>query len=184
MEPTRPASLEAARLIRDVRLIPANETDVVDVSLRPFTAVDIRACEAWKSAIHLDGFMSRSAPFQFNGTVDQSSPDYRWFVIIVDGEEAGAIWLEREPSEPGVVRLGIFLGEESRFGRGIGRVAITTAIQQCRPLLGFERVRLSVRLNNDRAIACYRACGFRQVGRGTKPVKDAVIDFLTMERDA
>jgi RimJ/RimL family protein N-acetyltransferase len=156
----------------------------MDVALRPFTAADIEVSEAWQSAVHLDSFMSRSAPDQFNGTVDQDSPDYRWFVIVVDGEDAGAIWLEREAGEPSVARLGIFLAEESRCGRGVGRAAIARAIGECQRVLGFDRVRLHVRVNNPRAIACYERCGFQQVGRGTRTVKHAAIDFLIMEKKA
>jgi len=158
---------------------------IMDVTLRPFTNGDIGAWQRWRSAIDLDKFMSRSAPSRFDGTVDQWGSEYRWFVIKVGDLDAGAIWLEREPGEWGVVRLGIFLGNESSFGKGVGRRAIEQAVCQAHAAFEFTRVRLAVRLNNDRAIACYRACGFREVGRGTKAdIRHDAVDFMTMEREA
>jgi len=157
----------------------------MDVTLRPFSNGDIAAWQRWKSAINLDKFMSRSAPSGFDGGVDQCSSEYRWSVIIVGDLDTGVIWLEREPDEWGVVRLGIFLGDESFFGKGVGRRAIEQAICQAHAAFEFTRVRLAVRLNNERAIACYRACGFQEIGRGTKAdIGQDAIDFITMEKEA
>ena len=129
------------------------------VELRPFTNDDLEAYQRWKSTIELGTFMSRSAPFAFDGTVDQSSSDYRWLVIAADGRDVGTIWLEREPDETSAVRLSIFLGDAAYLDKGIGRQAIDLTL--CRSWFDFKRVRLNVRPVNARAIACYKASGFR-----------------------
>ncbi len=156
----------------------------MDVELRPFTDADLAACERWKSAIDIRKFMSRSAPFRFNGAVDEFGAEYRWFVIVADGREVGTIWFDREPEDANAVRLSLFLGDEAYAGKGIGRQAIELGIGACRGWFQFGHVRLHVRVNNRRAIACYLACGFRETGRGTKTTADGVIEFLTMEREA
>jgi RimJ/RimL family protein N-acetyltransferase len=157
----------------------------MEVQLRPFANADLEAHRRWILTIDLDKFMSRSAPRGFEGTVDQAGPDYRWFVIVAGGRDVGTIWLERETGQTSAVRLGVFLGEESHLGKGIGRKAIDQVIKLCRGWFGFTRVRLAVRLNNARAIACYMACGFRQIGRGTNTDgRGDVISFITMEREA
>jgi RimJ/RimL family protein N-acetyltransferase len=152
--------------------------------LRPFTNADLVAYQRWKSTIDLGTFMSRCAPLGFRCSVDESGAEYRWFVIVAAGRDVGTIWLERERDDTDTARLGIFLSDESCCGKGIGRRAIDQAIALGRPSLQFTRVRLHVRLANARAIRCYRACGFLQIGRGTKRDKSgSTIDYLTMEKE-
>lgn len=128
--------------------------------------------------------MSRSAPLRFDGTVDQASPEYRWFVIVAGGLDLGTVWLERESDDTRTARLGIFLSDEAYCARGIGRQAIDQAIHLCQAAFDVKRVRLAVRVDNHRAIACYKACGFRETWRRTKTdARNGVIEFLTMEKD-
>jgi RimJ/RimL family protein N-acetyltransferase len=154
------------------------------IQLRPFTDGDLEAHQHWQSRIALGKFMSRSAPHAFNGVVDQSSSEYRWFVIAAGGCDIGTIWLEREADDTNAVRLGIFLGDGAYFDKHIGRQAIDQVITICRSWFDFKRVRLNVRLNNARAIACYTACGFRPIGQTKRNTRDNVLDVLTMEKEA
>ncbi len=179
-----------AREVRDTTHIflmiffPLEEDDIMDVELRPFTNADLEAHEHWQLTIDLGKFMSRSTPSGFFGSVEESSAEYRWFVIVATGRDVGTIWLERERDETSAVRLGIFLGDESYCGKGIGRQAIDQVITLCRFSFRFTRVRLHVRLTNARAIRCYRACGFREIGQRTKrDTCGGMIDFLIMEKE-
>ncbi len=156
----------------------------MDLELRPFTDGDLEAYERWKRAIDIGRFMSRTTPFRFDGHVDQTGSDYRWFVIVADGRDVGTIWFDREPEDASAMRVSLCLADQSYAGKGIGRRAIERAIESCRPWFPFTRVRLHVRVDNARAIACYRACGFKETGRGRKTTGNAVIEFLTMEREA
>jgi len=155
------------------------------VEIRELTQDDLQWIPIWYANINAEQFTSRLYPRPF---VEDNSrlPDrdsVAWFVILVEGRPAGHVWLEIDCQETSTAILGILLGDPDLFGRGIGRKAIELARPAARERLKFQRVKLSVRKNNLRAIACYERCGFRIVGEGTKQSDDVEpIDYYTMER--
>jgi len=60
------------------------------------------------------------------------------------------------------------IGHTDKLGIGLGQQVIPLAIELAHTKLEFEGVQLCVRKTNFRAIACYKACGFRIIGEGTK----------------
>ena len=126
--------------------------------------------------------MSRFFPGKFTGrNIDDDN--FAWEVIVHDGRDIGTIWLEKDGSDCDVSILGILIGEEGHWGRGIGREAIALMIREARGKLSFETVRLNVRRDNKRAISCYKSCGFRIIKEGSKTGdKGERIDFFTMEK--
>jgi RimJ/RimL family protein N-acetyltransferase len=142
------------------------------VTLRPFAPTDLPLLSDWERAINAAQYMSRTRPKPSSlGPGDGTQP--LWFVIEVDDTPAGTLWLERGETL-NEAALGILLGDQAVFGRGIGQRAIALAIEHLNSLNGLTRVTLNVRSNNIRAIACYERCGFkiartseRQQGEGT-----------------
>ncbi|NLH48320.1 MAG: GNAT family N-acetyltransferase [Myxococcales bacterium] len=151
------------------------------ITLRPFTREDLPALDGWCKTIDAWRYLSRCVPRRFNRRSLPADEAYQWSVIVVDGTAVGTVWLEKE--EAGIVRLGILIGREDLLGQGIGRAAIDLAIRTAPADFSLARVRLHVRKNNARAIACYRACGFRQTGEGCKlDPQGESIEFLEMEK--
>ena len=62
-------------------------------------------------------------------------------------------------------KLGIFIGEEKHRGKGIGKEAIQLILDYGFHYLNLNSIQLSVFAFNERAIACYKKCGFKEVGR-------------------
>jgi [ribosomal protein S5]-alanine N-acetyltransferase len=60
--------------------------------------------------------------------------------------------------------IGIRIGEERHRGQGFGKEALAMALNYCWKHLNLERVGLVVFRNNARAIAAYRASGFKKEG--------------------
>jgi len=60
--------------------------------------------------------------------------------------------------------IGLRIGEPSSRGQGRGGEALLLAIRYCWDHLNLTRLALTVFARNDRAIALYRAAGFRQEG--------------------
>ena len=60
--------------------------------------------------------------------------------------------------------IGLRIGEPSNRGQGRGGEALLLAIRYCWDHLNLTRLALTVFARNDRAIALYRAAGFRQEG--------------------
>lgn len=121
------------------------------ISLRDFKEADKGLLAGWVEAIHAPLYMSRSSP---------RLPVFAWYVIQVDGDDMGTVWLEKESPDDQEAVLGILIGRGDRLGQGVGRAAIRLALTQAQSRLHFGSVRLNVRKNNTRAIACYQHCGF------------------------
>ena len=102
-------------------------------------------------------------------------------MIIADHEEIGTVWLEKTDASTEMAMLGILIGDEGKHGKGIGVSAIKLAINHSKDRLGFRNVRANVRLNNTRAISCYRKSGFTIISKGVKIRKGLKIPFATME---
>lgn len=74
--------------------------------------------------------------------------------------------------KPGEFRLGIIVGEAGLFSLGIGEQAIKLALSEARKTIPIEKLHLDVRLDDQRAIACYQKCGFKISGYGVKQETD------------
>lgn len=61
--------------------------------------------------------------------------------------------------------LGVFIGEAAFRSKGFGAEAIKLLLNYGFQTLGLHSVLLHVYEENARAIACYRKCGFREIGR-------------------
>jgi RimJ/RimL family protein N-acetyltransferase len=149
------------------------------VELRLFEKGDLALLETWTQRIHAEQYMSRTRPLDHAHLASGPADGLLWFVIRVDGADAGTVWLEREGA--GSARLGILLGDESLLGLGIGALAVRLAVARAGEL-SVDRVALHVRTGNERAIACYAKCGFVPVERRVKRGGDgSLIEFLRME---
>jgi len=86
------------------------------------------------------------------------------FVIEVDGERAGWIGVDEETDEwyPSA-SLDIFLGQGFQ-DRGLGSEALRQVIDWLVGEKGHHRITIDPRVENERAIRCYEAVGFRRVG--------------------
>jgi RimJ/RimL family protein N-acetyltransferase len=62
-------------------------------------------------------------------------------------------------------RYAVGILDASRLGRGIGQDVTRTVLRHAFGDLGLHRVDLRVLAFNERAIACYRRCGFVEEGR-------------------
>ncbi len=61
--------------------------------------------------------------------------------------------------------LGLVIGEKAYWGKGFGQEATRLLLDYAFNLLNLESVALGVYAFDERAIACYRMAGFREIGR-------------------
>ena len=86
------------------------------------------------------------------------------WIIEVDGRLAGEARLDNINRQDQRARMAIGLFSDRSLGRGIGRAAVRLVLDQAFGEMGLHRVDLRVLSFNERAIRCYRACGFRHEG--------------------
>ncbi len=64
--------------------------------------------------------------------------------------------------------LGIFIGEENEREKGYGTEVIRLLLDYGFNYLNLQNIKLDVLSFNERAIACYKKCGFKECGRRRK----------------
>ena len=124
------------------------------VTLRPQEPGDVPA---------LNAIIAEPAVSRWWGT-DPTIDDQDAFTIVVDGEIAG--WLGwYEETEPDYRYGGLDISLATRYqGRGLGREALTLAARWLIESRAHHRIIIDPAAANERAIATYKAVGFKPVG--------------------
>ena len=87
------------------------------------------------------------------------------WAVEVDGRLLGEARLDGLDPHDRRARLATGLYDPAQLGRGFGREVIGLVLSHAFGSLGLHRVDLRVLAFNERAIRCYRACGFMEEGR-------------------
>ena len=154
------------------------------VTLRSFLSNDLKQHLAWADAIDARRYMSRIFPKRFEGNSIENNSYFCWYVIMYNDVDVGSIWLEKQNADDNVTQLGILIGNENLLDKGIGRKAIEQAILDSLSIKPASTVLLNVRKSNERAQACYKACGFKIVSQDVKTNDYGDrIEFFTMEKE-
>lgn len=163
------------------------------VNLRAHEPEDLEATMAWindrEVTMYLSGLfrfpISRASEKQWLEKATRGDdPSNRMFVIqSKDGTYLGSIGLHHIDYINGLAELGIVIGRKDYWGKGHGRDAVRTLLRFAFLNLRLRKVYLKVFAFNERAIACYRKLGFKEVGRLRQhELKDGVFhDEIYME---
>lgn len=92
------------------------------------------------------------------------------WVVEHGGRFLGEVRLDGLDPQEGTARLAIGFYDASKLGLGLGREAVQLALAHAFTTLHLRRVTLRVVAYNERAIRCYRACGFIELNREPKAV--------------
>ena len=137
------------------------------VSLRSVSPADLPTIDRWAGV--MAHRLTRTRPYAEGADRHEPGAGLFWYVIAEAGFDVGTVWVELLPAGSEAV-LGIFLGDRSSLGRGIGTAAIGLAVAEFRREHRHVPIILRVRRPNARAIACYRRAGFAITERGFKPL--------------
>ncbi len=86
-------------------------------------------------------------------------------IETVEGVHIGNIGLHDLDWKNRNAQLGVVIGEKAYWGLGYGTDAIKALLRFAFDEMNLHRVQLRVFDFNERAIRCYRRCGFREEGR-------------------
>ncbi|HEX6122744.1 MAG TPA: GNAT family protein [Ktedonobacterales bacterium] len=109
--------------------------------------------------------------------------DQSEFVIQVEGTIIGTVSLHRwRNRRAGTASLGISIHDPEYVGKGYGREAIELLLDWSFRIQNYRRISLDTLATNERAIRCYRACGFQEEGRLRQHeyTDGAYVDILVM----
>lgn len=82
-----------------------------------------------------------------------------------EGLHIGNIDLREMRHEDRKTELGIMIGDKEYWSKGYGTDAVLTLLRFAFDEMNLNRVWLTVHDSNERAITCYRKCGFQEEGR-------------------
>ena len=158
----------------------------MDLSLRRFEQNDLPYLPIWSGAVGSYKYMQKVTPLNYSSPSDFSKwgDEFVWYAILLDGDPIGGVWVDRRRPGDFIGILGIIIGRPDVLGRGIGRRAISMAIENAVKILGVSRVRLTVRQANERAVRSYRSVGFIISGEGITALPDgSSVPFFRMEME-
>jgi RimJ/RimL family protein N-acetyltransferase len=141
------------------------------ISIGPFVPEDFASVFCWFNDVAAARLDLAYRP------VDMMAHQQWWHGLSKDPSKV--VFAIRKTSEPAIIgfvqitainsvhrsaEMGVRIGEEKNRGQGYGTEALRLALSFCWNHLNLNRVQLSVFKHNLRAIAAYKAAGFRKEG--------------------
>ncbi len=110
---------------------------------------------------------SRAAEEAFiREAVSQHAKGNKYYTVeTLDGEYIGAAGFSDIQHVNRRATIGLVIGRRDMHGQGYGTDTVRLLLHTAFHVYNLEKVTLKVFSNNHPAIACYRKCGFREVGR-------------------
>lgn len=143
------------------------------VVLRAMTRDDLPRLWEFRHDVEAQALVSNCAPepqslarmqADFDREVSKGGTDGTAFAIEADGKYIGGCSLYRFDQTARTCELVIEIVDRAYWGRGFGRDAICLLLDYAFRFHNMHKVYLGVWGNNERAIRCYRACGFVEEG--------------------
>lgn len=107
------------------------------------------------------------------------------FLIIRKSDDTliGTVGLEQIDYINRIATLGIFIGEKTDRSKGYGTEAIKLLLDFAFNYLNLNNVKLDLLAINERALACYKKCGFKEYGRRRKCryINGKYYDIISMD---
>ncbi|MFZ5596309.1 MAG: GNAT family N-acetyltransferase [Bacillota bacterium] len=139
-----------------------HEKSQMEITLSDYAPEDAALWERWLENIDTEMFQTIVRPANFSATSGRSD-DYYLKMINYGREKIGAVWLEKINQRTANAELGLIIGEPHLWGMRIGSRAINAIIESASRDLGLRFLWVSVREENQRAVNCYKRCGFQIV---------------------
>jgi len=158
------------------------------VILRPMREEDVARQYEFDQDVELTGlncgYPHPTTEESARATYESATPDDHaaWFAIEADGKYIGSCCLLNVQDRHGNFELGIVIGDRAYWGQGYGREAVNLLLAYGFHYLGGRRIVLTSLARNERAIRCFRACGFVEEGRPRQAIwiEGEYVDLVNM----
>lgn len=162
-----------------------------NVSIRPITYDDTENIIKWRNSdfvrekfIYQGLFTKESHENWMKNKVETG--EVAQFIIVCDEKDVGSVYLRDIDLDKKEAEYGIFIGEESALGLGIGTKSAELIIEYAFKTLKLEKLILRVHADNERAVRSYEKAGFKKNGKSELVSingKDTLIIFMDLEND-
>lgn len=144
------------------------------IYLSPRNSEDVEIFTKWLNDFQVTDYTNRSGQLvTLDGEkkyLEQIQTDGACFAIVTleSDQMIGTVSLENIDKENQSAVLGIFIGEADYRNKGYGTEAIKLILEYGFNYLNLNSIQLTVFDFNERGKACYRKCGFKEMGRRRK----------------
>ena len=144
----------------------------MSLTLRPYKPLDAAVITSWLKNEYLMRQWCADRYEHYPVTPEEMNTYYdryidgqrsRALTMVDNGDIVGYITLRNPEDNPTEQRLGFVIVDDSKRGRGLGKVLVSIAVKYAFEALGATKVSLGVFENNPSAIHCYEAAGFHRV---------------------
>ena len=143
------------------------------VRLRALESTDVERAFAWINDREVIRYLDARYPMSHadeerwlgEAPTNGFANGVRLAIETKDGVHIGSLDLHAARPEDRKAGLGIMIGDKAYWQNGYGTDAIVTLLRFAFDEMNLNRVWLHVFEFNERAIACYQKCGFREEGR-------------------
>lgn len=140
--------------------------------IRPIRKSDLQYIQSWINDPEVQYYAQEEFPMYFEPWMvkymySDGIKGNRMIFMIEDkaGSVIGEVWLFPIDFKRKNAELVITIGRQELRGRGYGKDVINTIKTYCFNILKLESIYLKVFSFNTRAINCYKACGFKLIGK-------------------
>lgn len=144
------------------------------IYLSPRNSEDVEKFTEWLNDFETTDYTGRSAILT---TLDgekryletNDSPEAIFVIVTLEENKMiGTVSLEKINGVNRTATLGIFIGDKEFRNNGYGTEAIRLILEYGFKYLNLNNIKLDVMGFNERAINCYKKCGFKEYGRRRK----------------
>jgi len=158
-----------------------------EVTIRPITYDDTENIIKWRNSEYVNSrfidrrlFTKESHEAWLKNFVETGK--VAQFIILLDGEAVGSVYLRDIDPDTKEAEYGIFIGEESARGKGVGTKSAKLILKYAFEELGLKKIFLRVLKNNPGAVRSYEKAGFKKIDRVDKLTVDGeTLEVIFME---
>ena len=159
------------------------------IYLSPRNSEDVEIFTEWLNDFETTDYIGRSSAIvSLEGEkkyLEEHSFAEAGFVIVTLEEDKmiGTVSLEKIDHINRTATLGIFIGDKYFRSKGYGTEAIKLILEYGFKYLNLKNIKLDVMEFNERALKCYKKCGFKEYGRRrqSKLVDGKYYDSIEMD---
>ena len=144
------------------------------IYLSPRNNEDIEKFTEWLNDFETTDYIGRSAYImtlegEKQYLEENLNKNYDFFIITLNEDKLiGTVGLEHYDSINRTATLGIFIGDKDYRNEGYGTEAIKMVLDYGFNYLNLNNIKLDLMSFNERALKCYKKCGFQENGRRRK----------------
>lgn len=141
------------------------------IYLSPRNVEDVEKFTEWMNDFEVTDYTGRSGEImslegEKKYLLENSNPEATFSIITLEKDELiGTVGLERINHTNRTATLGIFIGDREYLNKGYGTESIRLLLDYGFNYMNLHSIKLQLMSFNERALNCYKKCGFKETGK-------------------